>query len=162
LIQTFGKDVKIILTGISMGAATVLMANDQNLPENVIGILADCGYNSPKEIIKKVIETDLKLPANLLYPFVKLGAKIFGGFDLEETSPLEAVKQSRIPTIFIHGETDTFVPCYMSEENHEACTAPKKLITFPDAGHGLSFLIDKERYLKELKAFAEEYWYSDK
>ena len=81
-------DRKIILTGISMGAATVVMAAGEPLPENVIGVLADCGYTSPKEIICEVIR-QMKLPPKLSYPFVKLGAKIFGKFDLEEITPVE-------------------------------------------------------------------------
>lgn len=51
--KEFGEDKKIIITGISMGAATVLMASSLDLPKNVIGVLADCGYNKPGDIIKK-------------------------------------------------------------------------------------------------------------
>lgn len=149
IISEFGADVKIILTGISMGAATVLMAAGMDLPENVIGVLADCGYSSPKAIIKKVIK-QIKLPAEILYPFVKLGGKIFGKIDIEEASPIEAMKVCKIPVIFVHGETDDFVPCYMSCENYEACVAPKKLITIPDAGHGLCYMVDKEGYLRDV------------
>ena len=94
LIDHFGADVKIILTGISMGAATVVMAGGEELPPNVIGILADCGYSTPKEIMEKVIR-EMGLPPKLSYPFVKLAARIFGHFDLEETSPMEALKRVR-------------------------------------------------------------------
>ena len=150
--QTFGEDVKVILTGISMGAATVLMSAAEPLPENVKGILADCGYTSPKAIIHIVLRK-MGLPVRLVYPFVKLGARIFGGFDLEETSPLEAMKNCKVPVIFFHGEADDFVPCFMSRENYEACTAPKQLHTFPGAGHCLGYLVDQEGYLKALDGF---------
>ena len=150
LIGRFGPDVKIILTGISMGAATVMMAGGMELPENVIGIIADCGYTSPKDIIKKVI-TQLKLPANLLYPFVKLGARVFGGFDLEETSPVEALKKCRVPVFFAHGEADDFVPCEMSRLNCEACSSPTLLLTVPGAGHGLGYLMAPEAYREALR-----------
>ena len=75
MIKHFGPDVKIILTGISMGAATVLMAAGKGLPSNVQGILADCGYNSPKDAILHVAKS-MHLPAKMLYPFVKLGARL--------------------------------------------------------------------------------------
>lgn len=152
MLARFGPDVKIILTGISMGASTVLMAAGTELPENVIGVLADCGYTSARDIIKTVIRK-MKLPENILYPFVKLGAKIFGHFDLEETSSIAAVAQCRVPVIFFHGENDNFVPCWMSRANFDACTAPKKLVTVPGAGHGLSYLIDSDGYLKALGEF---------
>lgn len=155
IIRHFGSDSKIIITGISMGAATALITAGKDLPENVIGALADCGYTSAKDIIKKVIR-DMKLPANLLYPLVKLGAKIFGGFSLEETSPEEAMKKCKIPVIFIHGEADNFVPCEMSKINYDVCTAPKKLVTFEGAAHGLSYLTDENKYLTEVKTFEGE------
>ncbi len=151
----FGLSQKIILTGISMGAATVLCTAGQELPENVVGVLADCGYTSPKEIICKVI-AQMGLPAKLLYPFVRLGARLFGGFDVEETSPIEAVKRCAVPVIFIHGEADDYVPCHMSQVNFDACVSPKRLVTVPDAGHGMAYLVDEAKYLKVLAEFFTE------
>lgn len=156
LVARFGPDVKIILTGISMGAATVMAAAGQPLPPNVIGVLADCGYTSPRAIIKKVIR-QLKLPADLLYPFVRLSARLFGGFDLEERSPIEAMPHCRIPIIFVHGEDDDYVPCEMSHSNFTACAAPKALFTVPGAGHGLAYLMDREGYMQTLTAFSLRY-----
>lgn len=155
LINTFGSDTKIILTGISMGASTVLMAGGQNLPKNVIGILADCGYTNAKEIIKIVIRK-LKLPATLAYPLVKLGAFLYGGFHLEKDSARSAMARCKIPVIFYHGESDNFVPCYMSQENYNACTSRKQLVTIPNAGHGLCYLVDPEKYLSTLSRFFDE------
>lgn len=150
--QRFGPDAKIILTGISMGAATVLMAAGSPLPKTVIGVLADCSYTSPKEIIKKVI-CEMKLPADLAYPFVKLGAKLYGHFNLEADSPIEAMSRCQVPVIFFHGEADDYVPCEMSRENYDTCTAPKRLVTIPNAGHGLAYMVDPDRYLSALREF---------
>lgn len=155
-VDKFGKDIKIILTGISMGAATVLMATGRELPDNVVCVLADCGYSSPEQIIKKVV-ADMNYPADFLYPFVKLGARLFGGFNIEETSGLEAMKRCNIPVIFIHGEQDDYVPCDMSREMYKACNAPKVLVTVPDAGHGLAYLKDREGYFKALMEFADKH-----
>ena len=151
-IEHLGKDIKIILTGISMGAATVMMAAGEKLPPNVVGILADCGYTSAKEIMFHVMR-GMKLPPKLCYPFVKLGAKLFGHFDLDENSPIEAMKRCTLPVIFFHGEADDFVPCSMSREIFEICTSRKHLVTIPGAGHGLSYAKDPQRYLQELRDF---------
>ena len=152
MTERFDKDQKIILTGISMGASTVMMATSYPLPKNVVGILADCGYTSAKEIIKKVIK-DLKLPA-LLYPFIKLGAKLYGHFDLEENPPIEAMKKYTLPVFFAHGDADAFVPCSMSEENFRACASNLKYLEItPGAGHGLCFPCNQERYLGALRDF---------
>ena len=155
MLKHFGPDVKIILTGISMGASTVLMAAGQKLPPNVIGVLADCGYNSAKDIIKKVIK-QMGLPAGIGYFFVKLGARIYGHFDLEEISPETALRNCTVPVFFVHGESDDFVPCEMSRINYDACPSKKMLVTIPGAGHGLSYPIDPKKYLNSLRVFFGE------
>ena len=154
-VKKFGPDVKLVLTGISMGASTVLMAAGKPLPENVVGILADCGFSSAKKIIQKCAK-DIHCPAFLIYPFIKLGAKLFGHFDLEEYTPLEAMKTCKVPVIFFHGEDDDFVPCYMSHEIYDACTSPKRIVTVPKAGHGLVYLVDNSKYFQSVVEFFSE------
>ena len=155
IIEKINPNAKIIITGISMGAATVTIAAGESLPKNVIAALADCGYTSAKAIIKKVIK-DLKMPPDLMYPFIKLGARLFGGFDLEKYSPIEAMKKCTIPIIFIHGTTDDFVPYEMSVENFNACTHKcKKMVTVEGAGHGLAYLKDTDGYFKGIREFDE-------
>ena len=154
--QRFGEDVKIILTGISMGASTVMIAAGADLPDNVIGVLADCGYDSARRIIKIVIKR-LKLPPALAYPFVRLGARLYGHFKLEEISPEEALKHSKVPVLIIHGEEDGFVPCDMGRVCYESCASPKKKFhTIPGAGHGLAYLTDPQNYLTVAGDFFSE------
>ena len=155
--ERFGKDRKIIIGGISMGAATVMMATRYPLPENVVCVLADCGYTSPKEIIQKVVR-DMKLPVKLLYPFIRLGALLYGRFDLEETSAMENMQKCTVPVVFVHGDNDAFVPYEMSVRLHEACTSEKKiLITIPGAGHGLAFPVDRDGYVNQLAAVRDSW-----
>ena len=144
-VRRFGPDTPILLAGISMGAATVLMASEFDLPANVKGILADAPFTSPKAIIRKVCG-DVHVPAELAYPFLWLGAKLFGGFGLTDADAAEAVKHTKVPILLIHGEDDRFVPCDMGREIAAANPAMVELHTFPDAGHGLSFLVDRPRY----------------
>lgn len=151
LVENFDNP-RIILCGISMGAATVLMASSLNLPKNVIGVLADCGYSSQKDIIMKCAK-DIHVPPRLAYPFIKLGAKIFGKFNLDEITPIESFKKSNIPTIFFHGNTDDFVPCYMSEMMFESKKENNKLVIIPNAGHGLCYLKDSKLYIDSLNEF---------
>lgn len=153
--ERFGNDVKIYLYGISMGAATVLMASALPLPKSVSGIVADCGYTSPKDIIFSVLR-DHHVPAAPVYAVARIGAKLFCGFDLDSASAPEALSHSRIPVLFIHGDDDRFVPCRMSRENFEASAAErKKLLIVPNAGHGLSYMLDRPAYLSALHEFLE-------
>lgn len=152
MISHFGPDVRIILTGISMGASTVLMASDKNLPDNVIGILADCGFHAARDVICSVA-AGMHLPARLLYPFVKFGAKLYGHFNLEEQTPLDSVKACKIPVLFFHGLDDDYVPSCMSQINYDACGSRKKLVLIPGAGHGLCYPIAPDRYIQEMTDF---------
>lgn len=153
-VERFGADTEIILYGISMGAAAVLMAAGLDLPENVKGIIADCPYSSPKDIIRKVAK-DMHMPDRLSWPFVKIGGRVYGGFDVDETDAARAVKQAKVPILIIHGENDSFVPCEMSDivsENPALITR----CTFPGADHGFSYLVDTPRYRKIVTDFVQK------
>ena len=108
--ERFGKDCPIVLYGISMGATTVLMASGSDFPGNVRCIVADCPYSSPKAVIRKVCR-DMGLPDGLCWPFLRLGARLYGGFDPEETTAAAEVRKSKVPILILHGEDDRFVPC---------------------------------------------------
>lgn len=146
-VSRFGENTQVNLYGVSMGAATVLMASGLELPSNVRHIVADCPYSSPKDIICKVAK-DYGLSPKLLWPFISAGARLFGKFDPAETSAADAVKNAEVPILIIHGEDDRFVPDSMSLQVQEANPEKVTRQTFPDAGHGISFLKDPERYRK--------------
>lgn len=153
-VERFGSDTKILLYGISMGASTVLMASELPLPENVKGILADCPYSSPAKIIRCVARK-MRIPAGLAHMFAWVGAKVYGGFDLGETDAVRAVKKARVPILLIHGESDGFVPCDMSAEIQRANPQKVHRCTFPGADHGISFLVDTQRYRQIVSEFSE-------
>ena len=154
--ERFGNPA-IILTGVSMGAATVLMASGMELPENVKAVIADCPYDEPANIIKKVGATDMGLPVKLVYPLIKMGGKVYGHFNLEEDSPVEAVKKSRIPILLIHGDDDRFVPYRMSVNIHAAAPDKIQFHTIHGAGHAINYVTAPEEYTKVVKEFTERY-----
>lgn len=143
--QRFGNGAPIILSGLSMGAATVLMASGLKLPNNVSCIIADSAYSSPRAIIEKVC-ADLHYPVVLCRPFIHLGAWLYGHFRLNACTAKMAVTNAKVPILLIHGEEDRLVPCSMSSEIANCCASEATVHTFPGAGHGLSYLIDPLRY----------------
>ncbi|MCQ2552709.1 MAG: alpha/beta fold hydrolase [Clostridia bacterium] len=151
-VERFGTHKKIVLSGISMGAATVLMASALNLPSNVCGIIADCPYTTPASIIAKVCQ-DMKLPAKALMPAIQEAAMVYGHFSVNAADSSKAVKKAKVPVLLIHGEDDTFVPCDMSREIAEAAPDIVELHTFPGADHGLSFVVDRPRYEEIVSEF---------
>ena len=150
-LDRFGRDTQITLYGVSMGATTVLMAAELELPENVRCVIADCPFSSPEAIIRKVC-SDMGFPQKLVYPFVALGARIFGRFDISSANAADAVRNAKVPVMIIHGEEDRFVPCEMSRELSRA-NSEAELYTFPGAGHGISFMADRARYERLVREF---------
>lgn len=154
-LSRFGKEQKIILYGISMGGATVLMASGMDLPENVKGIIADCPYSNALDIILHVGRT-VPIPQWLMKPFVILGARIFGGFDVRETDAEKAVQKTAVPILVIHGESDNFVPAEMSGVLVEANPEKVQRHTIPGADHGISFLVNTQEYCRIVSEFMEK------
>ena len=148
----FGSDTPIYIFGISMGGGTVLMASGLDLPDNVKGIVADCPFNSPKDIIKHVCRK-IRLNPTLCWPLIWLSALIWGRFNVCKTTAADEVKKATKPIMIIHGEGDDFVPMYMSRQVVDANPALIEMHTFPEAGHGLSYLYDTERYQQLVREF---------
>ncbi len=152
-----GMDKDVILAGVSMGAATVMLAASHPLPQNVKYVLADCGYSSARDIIRKVVRKNLHLPNFIFYPMIRIGGMLFGGFDIDRVSPAIAVSKASVPMLFIHGEDDGFVPAYMSRVCFDACASPhKKLLLVKGANHGLSLVVDPDGYYQTLLDLKKE------
>jgi fermentation-respiration switch protein FrsA (DUF1100 family) len=154
-LERFGDDVKIFLYGVSMGGATVIMASELDLPDNVKGIVADCPYSTPLDVILEV-GRQTGYPTKLIKPFVILGAQIYGGFDIRETSCEEAVTHTKVPIMIIHGEDDTFVSPEMSKRIHDANPDMVERHTFPGAYHAVSYMVDTPRYENLVKEFVQK------
>lgn len=153
-----GAELPIYLCGVSMGASTVLMAGGLELPENVHGIIADCGYTSPHAIWKHVAENNLHLhyddfvsglANDICREKISIGSKDY--------SCTDAMANCKVPVLFVHGTDDDFVPIEMTYENFKACAAPKRLLVVPGAGHGMSYALDKAHYEQTLLQFWSEF-----
>lgn len=129
-----------------MGAATVLMASNLDLPPQVKGIWADCGYSSPEEVLLHTAR-GRHLPGRVSLSLLRLGGRLFGhDFRVEECTALECVKKARVPILLIHGEGDEVVPCDMARQMKEVCAAPVELLAVPGAPHAMSFYADNGAY----------------
>ena len=149
---TFGSQ-DVYLGGMSMGATTVLMAAGEELPANVRGVVADCGFSSPWEILCREIRHQIHLPSKPLAWSAGIFARLLGRFGLREDSTLEAMKKCRVPVLFVHGTGDRFVPCTMTQAAYDACASEKQLILVEGAGHGLSYVVDQPRCQSALENF---------
>ena len=152
-----GKELPVYLCGVSMGASTVLMAAGLELPDNVRGIIADCGYTSPAEIWEHVAKDNLGLSYGTRSAAANdlCRRKIQVGID--DYSCVDAMSECEVPVLFVHGTDDRFVPIEMTYENYKACTGPKRLFVVPGAGHGMSYLVDPEGYQNAVKQFWKDF-----
>lgn len=152
-INRLVPDGDIYANGVSMGASTLLMATSLDLPENLRGIIADCGFTSPGAIIKKVIKENMHLPVFPVYNVIRLMTRLVARFDFEEYSAVTAVRESKVPILMLHGREDCFVPFSMGEEIFEAAGGKKQAVWVEGADHGCSFMIDREGCTKALYGF---------
>lgn len=152
--ERFGADTPLILSGVSMGGGTVLMASDLELPQSVRCIVADCPFSSPLDIMRKM--THDKPAKKLIYPFALIGAVVFGHVNMRSSSPVLSVPKAKVPILLIHGQADKFVPPAMSAAVEKACTGYVRRELFPKAGHNLSAFSDYPRYEKLINEFVDD------
>lgn len=156
--QMLGAEHPLFLAGLSMGAATVMMASCFAFPANVRGIVADCGYTEPYAIMKHVMRSYMPhAPAGPVLAVTNVGTKLIAGYGLHEASALDAVAHAKYPILFIHGKADTFVPCQMSQQAYDACTSEKTIVLVDGAEHGRSYLTDRPRVQSALENFLEQH-----
>ena len=149
-------DAVIILHGISMGAATIMMATGEKLPSNVKACIEDAGFSTALEEFAHVYSTLNQKPpisSDLLLPILRRIGKVRAGYDLNDAAPVEAVKRSVTPTLFIHGEADKFIPCSMMHKLFEAASCEKMCMVVPGADHVKSVVVDPEGYWAKVEMF---------
>ena len=147
----------VYLCGVSMGASTVLMAADLDLPEDIHGIIADCGFTSPSAVWKHIATDNLHLPTGINSRMAELVFRRNLDMDWDAWTTVDALKHTSLPVLFIHGTDDHFVSVTMTYENCKACAGPHRLLVVPGADHGMSYFIAKEEYEQALKNFWQEY-----
>lgn len=157
LVRRFGEDCQIVLSGMSMGASTVMMATGLELPPQVKAITADCGFTSGFDIVKNTAKSINRYIPDFVIDTTNLFCRIFAGFDLRDDNTQLALQKCKVPVLFIHGTHDTFVPCEMTLRSYAACKSEKQLLTVAGAGHGMSYLIDEPLVKKTMKEFFEKH-----
>lgn len=157
LSMMLGEEHPMFLGGISMGAATVCMASDMEFPANIRGIIADCGYSSPREITRCFLRQRLGRFSGPALHLCGLFTRLYGGFGLNDWSSVEALRRTKLPVLLFHGLDDRFVPCTMSRLCRDACRGEADLLEFPGAGHCQCYPSDPRKYADALKTFFDNH-----
>lgn len=160
---------EILLHGVSMGAATVLMATGGALPQQVKAAVADCSYTSIEAQMHHLLthhrdqylNAPVPVPTSTLFSMLRKTTLRRAGFDLRDAAPIQAVAQSKTPTLFIHGVEDDFVPSSMMGKLYQAAKCPKSFLWMPDAAHADSVGINPRLYWTAVDTFLQDYFPSD-
>lgn len=158
VISRVGESSQIMLHGISMGGSTVLMTSGLELPEQVKGIISDCAFTSAWAVFSSVLKVTYHLPSFPMMHISDWMTRREAGYGLKECNAREEVKKSKTPTVFIHGDADTFVPFSMVHELYEACAAPKELVVIQGAGHAEACYKEPELYEKAIGDWIARYF----
>lgn len=156
LISTYGN-IKIILYGISMGAATVMMTSGEKLPSNVRMVIEDCGYTSVWDEFSYELKYLFHMPTFPALYNANLITKIRAGYSLRKASCIKQIKKSSIPILFIHGDQDKFVPFYMLDKLYDAANCKKEKLVIKNAGHAEAQAVDPEKYWHTVRKFIKRY-----
>ncbi|KRL84155.1 alpha/beta hydrolase [Ligilactobacillus apodemi] len=157
VIAKNGKNSEIGLFGVSMGGATVMMLSGEKLPKQVKVIVEDCGYSSIYEELGEQLTAQFGLPKEPILTTASWLAHPFIGFNFKEGSATAQLKKNNLPTLFIHGSKDTFVPTRMVYQNYQASKGKKELWVVKGAAHGMSYYEDPSAYTKKVGDFMAKY-----
>jgi fermentation-respiration switch protein FrsA (DUF1100 family) len=157
-ILTINKDASITIYGISMGAATAMAVSGEDLPANVKAIIEDSGYSSLWEEFAYQLKNIYGLPSFPLLNLSSMICKWKANYSFKEGDMAAQVAKSKLPFLFIHGTTDTFVPYSMFEKVYKAATGEKHKLIAEGAGHGQSALLYETLYWDTIKKFLSIYF----
>lgn len=155
-IISIDSEAEIILYGVSMGGATVMMVSGEELPQNVKGIVEDCGYTTVWDIFSDELDYLFGLPEFPLLYSASAVCKLRAGYTFGEASAIEQVAKAQVPMLFIHGSMDTFVQPHMVNKVYEACPTAKDILIIEGAGHCEAYCMDPELYFDTVFGFINE------
>ena len=153
------SDAKIVIHGISMGAATTMMTAGEDTPDQVVAFVEDCGYTSVWDEFSYELKGQFGLPPFPLMYTTSWLCNAKYGWNFKEASSLNQVRKCKLPMFFIHGDADTYVPTWMVYPLYEAKSEPKELWLAPGATHAMSYKDHPEEYTERVKNFVGKYIY---
>lgn len=156
LLMEKNPNYKIILHGVSMGASTVLMAASLNCDFPIKVVIADCAYNRLEDELTHQTSLIPHLPKLGLVKGVDLCCQYFLNFKLSDVCVENFVASNQIPTLFIHGQLDNFVPYDNVNQLYAANASKKEILVIEDAQHAMSYVKNPVAYEAKVKGFIEE------
>lgn len=149
-------NAEIVLHGVSMGAATVMLAAGRYEISGLTAVIEDCGYTSAYEMFTNQLGVIFGLPEFPIMTCVDIVSGIKTGVKVSDAAPLKAISSIKVPVMFIHGAADKLVPPSMMESLYNACHTPKKKFVVEGAGHGDAMTAAGKEYWKIVFSFLDD------
>ena len=149
------KEAKIALYGINVGGATVLNAIGEYMPDNVKVAVEDGAFSEIKSFIEHATQRYLKIDGQFLLPAINVYVKNLLSYSINDVSTNRQLKQSKTPTLFIHGMKDEIIPGSMVFDNYYACNSEKELYTLDEVKGNETTLTDG--YFDKVFGFIAKY-----
>lgn len=147
----------VFFHGMSMGAAAILQSAELPLPENVRGLIADCGFSSTNEVFRNLVGKVYHIPATPFINIFELINLVTAGYGFRDADSVRSMQRSNLPLLYICGDSDVYVPADMAMRIYDACKAPKELLLVPGAGHAASYMLETEKYKCAVTEFITKY-----
>lgn len=147
---------KIILHGVSMGAATLMLTAEKDVPTQVKVLIEDCGYTSAYTMFTMQLKKMFGLPSFPIMNIVDGVGKVKLGYFISDAAPINVIEKIKIPTLFIHGENDELAPVSMVDELYNAAACEKEILKVQNAEHADARKADADRYYRTVFGFINE------
>ncbi|KXX72152.1 hypothetical protein AVL50_00710 [Flammeovirga sp. SJP92] len=130
----------ILAHGESLGGATVTSHSGINESTHSVDFyIADCPFSDTKELLAFRAYEDFNVPDLGFMNTSSVVTKMLADFYLGDASPIQSVKNSKVPFLFIHGKADKYIPMQMTKDLFEAKKFGEKYIWLvPEATHAKS------------------------
>lgn len=149
---------KIILFGISMGATSICLACGNQLPQNVVLAIEDCGFSNAYNQLAHVYFKS-KMAIKPIFKIFYSYTKRTKNFDLKKVDGVKALQKCKIPMLFIHGENDDFVPTEnLKTLSSQLPETRKETYIAPNSAHVQSYLNNPKSYTKVVENFLSKYY----
>ncbi len=156
--ERFGKDIKIVLCGASMGAVSVI--NSQLYTDPVDAIIEDSSPDHAVDVLKPFYKVLVPFPNPFLGVAVKRGQK--KGFDMTKNNPVEVAAKINVPILVMHGAEDRTVPVQMGRNIMSVLKNPKsRMEIFEGKDHTLE-IAEFDRFSRVVMEFINEVMPNDK
>ena len=146
------QEKEIYLYGLSMGATSICLASQYLDNSKVKAMVIDSAFVNITELVDNIVARG-NIPKPLFIGGVRFLAKHLAGIDFNSFDTREALKQTKIPALFVQGTNDIVVSKQFLMDNYNNCASSKDILEVEGVGHTLAIPLGGEEATDKLFNF---------